>query len=284
MKNAGSHRLLIPFAVALSFGCGGATANDAAAADSGRGADAGDEASSADAAAPSDAFVPDVFASEASPTPVKDASSDHPQGCSGPSDCPSGEACNGNQCTTSCDSTHSCNGGCCLTGVCFSGDATGACGSTGGACVTCQANTQNCSGGACVSIPCGGGNSWCPTGYCCSGDASDARQLPSAKRYLLRGRWPDLRQLSDERANMPRRRYLRCMRNAGRLSRRNRVPGRGHVLRNGLQSRGAVQWFELRLHRRGSRLLHLGDELPERGVEPRGVRLHRRRPMQLRKR
>lgn len=75
-------------------------------------------------------------------------------GCTQASDCPGGQACVNNVCTTACDSAHPCNAGCCSAasgGTCQTGTQASACG-TSGVCANCTSNSTNL---ACVAGQCG---------------------------------------------------------------------------------------------------------------------------------
>jgi hypothetical protein len=100
-------------------------------------------------------------------------------GCTQPTDCAAGQACNTmtGRCEAACgDSSHTaCNGGCCdgAQSVCTAGGANNDCGANGGACTGCSGGTPTCGGGSCNSTCGGAGNGTCGAGfYCATGNCA----------------------------------------------------------------------------------------------------------------
>jgi hypothetical protein len=118
--------------------------------------------------APTDGGV-DMQIADAGP----DVSVDTSHACTGPADCPKGEACDTmtGLCSTSCAKGQLCNGGCCQLvgttgGACVTGTLSMACGSTGALCDDCDGFGKGPDGGVCL-----------PTGHC------SCAKRPDCPRY-----------------------------------------------------------------------------------------------------
>jgi hypothetical protein len=122
--------------------------------------------------------APDSTVSDATISP-DGASGDG--GCTLPSDCDAGQACNPatGVCGTTCniEAGLTCNGGCCTGTLCVAGNMMNACGGGGAACATCAADTPTCANGDCRGSC---GSTVCAAGSCCTGDGGCAAASSSA--------------------------------------------------------------------------------------------------------